>query len=122
VESRSSVARKLSNGPIAAEQRRRVVALPRVLVVILSFGVISCMSLGASFEDGRRCERDIKTDLGLEAQVGFQEFVNLSGRTARVTVHLKETPSGDMAGLKGRLREIVERDFRSRVDTVEIAF
>jgi hypothetical protein len=122
VGSRCSLADELGNEAIARELRRRVVVLPRVFVVVFSFGVISCTSLAASFEDGKRCEHDIKTDLGLEAQVGFQEYVNLSGRTTRATVRLKETPSGDMVSLKRRLREIVERDFRSHVDTIEVAF
>jgi hypothetical protein len=82
----------------------------------------ACTDFRAAREDAKKCEADLKSELGLNAQVGFRAFSGTKGSHLAVNVHLAAAPPGDAFTVKGKITELVFRDFREHPDQVSVTF
>lgn len=80
------------------------------------------MNLKNNFEDAKRSEAALKSEMGLNATVTFGAYSGTNGQRTVVSVQLKDPPAGDPAALKARISQVVARTFRARVDRVTVAF
>jgi hypothetical protein len=95
----------------------------RRLLLALAFVLVSgCGDLKEGLADAKRTEADIKSELHVDAQVSFRTFTGTKGKNTSVTVHLMTAPSGDANEVKTKVTDIVNRDFRSHVDSVSVSF
>ncbi len=92
------------------------------LALALCIGAAGC-GLKTGREDSKKTEEAIKSELGIDARINFRTFTSTANGTRTiVTVSLGEPPVGDAREFKAKVSQIVERNFRSQVDRVEIAF
>jgi hypothetical protein len=90
--------------------------------VLLALLMPSCADFTADLQDAKKSQADIKGELGLDAQVDFRTLTGTKGKRLFVSVHLKGPPAGDVAVLKGKVSDIVTRDFHTHVDGVALTF
>jgi hypothetical protein len=93
----------------------------RVGLLVLALATTSC-GFKAGMEDCQRTREVVKAELGVDAQCGFQSFTGTGGNKLFVTIRLAPAPSGEAAAIKGKVTEIVKRNFRSPVDQVNVVF
>ena len=103
-------------------EKRLVLALRVVIALFLAINLLACGGLKEAGEDARSTEAAIKADLGLDAAVSYSSFSGTGGTKVRVTVRLKSLPTGDAAETKTKVVDIVNRNFRSHVDSVAVSF
>jgi hypothetical protein len=89
----------------------------RAVVLALSLGITAC-GFKESFEDTNRTVSALKTELGIHANVSFR---TTNGRTV-VSVHLAKPPAGDAAAAKTKITDVVNRNFRTKVERVDVSF
>jgi len=77
-----------------------------------------CGSLKEGLEDSKRTTAALKSELGFDAQVYFR---TANGHTS-VTVQLASPPSGDAATAKHNIEDVVNRNFRAKVERVDVSF
>jgi hypothetical protein len=87
-------------------------------MVAFSIGLVACGSLKEGLEDTKRTSSALKTELGLDAQVGFR---TVNGHTT-VSVQLATPPVGDAATAKAQITDVVNRSFRTKVERVDVVF
>jgi hypothetical protein len=87
-------------------------------MVIFSIGLVSCGALKEGLEDSKRTSSALKSELGVDAQVGFR---TVNGHTT-VSVHLATPPAGDAAAAKAQISDVVNRSFRTKVERVDVSF
>ena len=87
------------------------------LLLALSLSGLGC-GLKESVEDTRRVSTGLKSELGLDAQVSLK---SKNGYMV-VTVRLTTPPSGDAATAKRNIVDVVNRNFRAKVDRVDVSF
>jgi hypothetical protein len=87
------------------------------LLLALSLGGFGC-GLKEAVEDTGRVSTALKSELGLDAQVSFK---SKNGYMV-VAVRLTTPPSGDAATAKRNIVDVVNRNFRSKVDRVDVSF
>lgn len=71
-------------------------------------------------EDSAKAKAAIESELGGEVQIGWNI---MNGRVAAVRVAFSKPPAGqgDLAQLKHRVAELVNRSFRRTVERVEVS-
>jgi len=69
-------------------------------------------------EDSKRTTAALKAELGMDAQISFR---TVNGHTA-VAVQLAAPPSGDAAAVKRSITDVVNRNFRAKVERVDVSF
>jgi len=77
-----------------------------------------CGSLKEGLEDSKRTTAALKSELGVDARVSFR---TMNGHTS-VAVHLVSPPSGDAATAKRNIEDVVNRNFRAKVERVDVSF
>ena len=77
-----------------------------------------CGSLKEGMEDSQRTTAALKTELGVDARVSFR---TVNGHTG-VAVQLASPPSGDAAVAKRNISDVVNRNFRAKVERVDLSF
>jgi hypothetical protein len=87
-------------------------------MVVFSIGLVACGSLKEGLEDTKRTSSALKSELGLDAQVGFR---TTNGHTT-VSVQLAAPPVGDAATAKAQITDVVNRSFRTKVERVAVVF
>jgi len=87
-------------------------------MVAFSIGLAACGSLKEGLEDSKRTTSALKSELGLDAQVSFR---TMNGHTS-VGVRLAAPPAGDAAAAKAQITDVVNRNFRAKVERVDISF
>jgi hypothetical protein len=80
--------------------------------------VAGCGSLKDGLEDSKRTTAALKTELGVDASVSFR---TVNGHTS-VAVQLASPPSGDAADAKRKIADVVNRNFRAKVERVDVSF
>jgi hypothetical protein len=101
--------------------------LPRILsVTLLCLALVTtttaCVAAKEATEDARKTEAAIRSELGVDATVGFNVFSGTNGKKVRVTIRLKPPPPADSAAMKSKIADVVGRNFRSHVDQVDVVF
>jgi hypothetical protein len=91
------------------------------LVGLLLANLCACV-IKADIEDSKKSKEDIRASLGVESDVLFHSYNDISGSRLLVDVRVKSPPPADAAKFKADVTEIVRRDFRSRVDRVTVAY
>jgi hypothetical protein len=95
----------------------------RGISLALLVALTSCADFRADGEDAKKTEADIKSELGVDSQVGFTTFSSTrGGNRLSVVAHLKSPPGGDITAVKAKVSAIVARDFRAHVDGVTVTF
>ncbi|MGH7440238.1 MAG: hypothetical protein ACRENE_31485 [Polyangiaceae bacterium] len=95
----------------------------RVYLLTILLMLPACADFRAAWKDAKKCESDLKSELGLDAHVGFRTFsATKGGRHLSVNVHLAAAPPGDACVAKGKITEVVFRDFREHPDHVSVSF
>jgi hypothetical protein len=97
-----------------------MVVRPCVLSIVLALS--ACSDFRADGEDAKKCEADLKSELGLDGKVGFRAFSGTKGSRLYVTVQLAAPPSGDAASVKAKITALVSREFRAHVDQVSVGY
>jgi hypothetical protein len=87
-------------------------------VVAFSLAVVGCGGLKEGMADSQRTTAALKSELGLDAQVSFR---TMNGHTV-VGVKLSSAPAGDAASVKTKITDVVNRNFRAKVERVDVAF
>ena len=77
-----------------------------------------CGSLKEGLEDSKRTTAALKSELGVDARLSFR---TVNGHTS-VAVQLASPPSGDAAALKRNITDVVNRNFRAKVERVDVSF
>jgi len=77
-----------------------------------------CGSLKEGLEDSKRTTAALKSELGVDARVSFR---TVNGHTS-VAVQLAAPPSGDAATAKRNIEDVVNRNFRAKVERVDVSF
>ncbi len=77
-----------------------------------------CGTLKEGLEDSKRTTSALKSELGLDARVSFR---TVNGHTS-VAVQLASPPSGDAAAAKRTIADVVNRNFRAKVERVDVSF
>jgi hypothetical protein len=77
-----------------------------------------CGGLKEGLEDSKRTTAALKTALGVDARVSFR---TVNGHTS-VAVQLASPPSGDAAAAKRDITDVVNRNFRAKVERVDVSF
>ena len=90
----------------------------RASLIALALATFACGSLKEGIEDSSRTTAALKSELGVDAQVSFR---TTNGHTT-VAVRLSKPPVGEAAAVKTQITEVVNRNFRSKVERVEVAF
>jgi hypothetical protein len=90
----------------------------RAWAVILSLGLVACGTLKEGLEDSKRTESALKSELGLDARVGF----NTTNGHTTVNIRLAAPPTGDAAAAKAQISDVVNRSFRGKVEHVFVSF
>jgi ABC-type glycerol-3-phosphate transport system substrate-binding protein len=90
----------------------------RALVVALSIGLSACTALKEGMEDSQRTSSALKSELGLDALVIFR---TINGHTT-VDVRLATPPAGNAATAKAQITDVVTRNFRVKVEHVNVSF
>ncbi len=82
--------------------------------------VMGCSAIQEMMEDAKKAKAAIESELGGEVDVGTE---SIDGKITLVTVHFLKPPGVEMnlAQLKQRVTEIVEKNFRSNVQKVAIS-
>ena len=104
-----------------SSMRRSLVVALAALAVALCLVTLGCGGFTEAREDAKNTESAIKTELGVNATVGFRVASGMSGKKTLVTVKLKTTPTGEATLIKAKVEEIVSHTFRSHVDRVNVA-
>jgi hypothetical protein len=87
-------------------------------MVIFSIGLVACGALKEGLEDSKRTSSALKSELGLDAQVGFR---TVNGHTT-VSVRLATPPAGDAATAKTQITDVVDRSFRTKIERIDVSF
>jgi uncharacterized lipoprotein YajG len=77
-----------------------------------------CGSLKEGLEDSKRTTAALKSELGVDASVSFR---TVNGHTS-VAIQLASPPSGDAAAAKRNISDVVNRNFRAKVERVDVSF
>ncbi len=77
-----------------------------------------CTSLKEGIEDSTRATAALKTEMGIDARVSFR---TMNGHTS-VAVQLASPPSGDAATAKRNITDVINRNFRVKVERVDVSF
>jgi hypothetical protein len=80
--------------------------------------VAGCGSLKEGLEDSKRTTAALKAELGVDARISFR---TVNGHTS-VAVQLAAPPSGDAAAAKRNIADVVNRNFRAKVERVDVSF
>ena len=104
-----------------SSMRRSLVVALAAFTIALCLVTLGCGGFTEAREDAKNTESAIKTELGVDATVGFRVASGMSGRKTLVTVKLKTTPTGDAVSIKSKVEDIVNHTFRSHVDRVDVA-
>ena len=79
--------------------------------------LVACGGFKESIEDTQRVQAAVKAELGVDANVAFR---TTNGHTT-VTVRLAAPPAGDAAEAKRKVTDIVNRNFRTKVEAVDLS-
>jgi hypothetical protein len=102
------------------------VCLPNrnVIAALLVPFLVSCDKLMENMADCRRIERDLRSELGVEASVTTSSVKYWAGRrvtTVKVMVRSVGDAGACDASCERETRAIVHRDFSAEVDTIVIS-
>jgi hypothetical protein len=89
--------------------------------LVIALATTSC-GIRTGIEDCQRTREVIQQELGVDSDCRFSSFNGPMGSKYTVTVGLRPAPSGEAAAIKGKVTEIVKRNFRSPVDQVSVVF
>jgi hypothetical protein len=87
-------------------------------LLLCAVGLSACGGLKQSFEDSKRATTALKSELGIDARISFR---TTNGHTT-VAVQLSAPPSGDAAVTKRNITDVVNKNFRAKVERVDIMF
>jgi hypothetical protein len=77
-----------------------------------------CGSLKEGMEDSKRTTAALKSELGVDARVSVR---TVNGHTS-VVVQLASPPAGDAAEAKRKIVDVVNRNFRAKVERLDVSF
>jgi hypothetical protein len=91
------------------------------LALALAIQVVACGGLKAMNEDSAATRAAIKTDLGVDSEIGWRTSNGTSGRQLFVNVHLQSIPPGEAVVVQAKVKSIVTSHFREPVTRVDVS-
>jgi len=86
-------------------------------LLLMSLGASAC-GLKDAWQDVKRSQSALKSELGIDAKVG----VDITNGHTSIAVRLPAAPAGDAAEAKRAIAAVVTRACHSKVERVDISF